>query len=278
MKLLTLSKFYRKFPDFKGKQRLGRMLFKKQIETEIDLVVKGKYDINYLLPNIKENIGYEIFINGIYEKETVDFICSKLTFGSIYIDIGANIGSIVIPVSKKMGNIHGLCIEASPTVYGYLEKNMLANQIENIKIINIAISDTDNKLVSFYSPSGQFGKGHMSGIIKEESINVETIKLDSLLQNYQIANPDFIKIDIEGFEYFAFKGAQSVLFQEKAPDILFEFEDWAESRAGLKPGSAQSFLLNSGYKLYKLEKNQLSLINSPLEKGSFMIYASKYSQ
>ena len=52
--------FFRWLPDFKGKQRLGRLLLRNKIKNFENLVVTGKYGINYLLPNLKEIISFEI--------------------------------------------------------------------------------------------------------------------------------------------------------------------------------------------------------------------------
>ena len=274
MSLLNI--FYRLLPDFKGKQRLGRLIFRKQIKTISNITVKGRHNIVYRLPNLKENIGYEIFINGIYEKETSSFIISKIPDGGIYIDIGANIGSIMLPVVKNKTNIKIICIEASRSVYSYLEENCRLNKLENIVLINRAISDKDNMVMNFYSPTGQFGKGHFSNEVNEEIDRIITIRLDTLLEKYTIAKPDFIKVDIEGYEYFAFKSAGNLLEDYSAPDFLFEFEDWAEGRvAGLKPGDAQSYLLEKGYKLFVLKRKRVERIKTPKLTGSAMIWATK---
>ncbi len=271
-----LNKIYRKLPDFTGKQRLGRLIFKKQIKKAKNLIVTGNYNINYRLPNLKENIGYEIFINGIYEKETSDFIISKIPEGGVYIDIGANIGSITIPVIKNKKNVKVICIEASRSVYSYLEANCRTNKLENIVLINKAISDKDDEVMNFYSPTGQFGKGHFSNDLNDEMEKVSTIRLDTLLKKYDITKPDFIKVDIEGYEYYAFKSAGEMLEVSAAPDILFEFEDWAEKRAaGLKPGDAQLYLLERGYKLFVLKKNGIERITTAKLIGSAMIWATK---
>jgi FkbM family methyltransferase len=39
---------------------------------------------------------------------------------------------------------------------------------------------------------------------------------------------NFIKIDVEGYEYTVFKGGKELLSQDDAPDIFLEFVDWAE--------------------------------------------------
>jgi len=62
---------------------------------------------------------------------------------------------------------------------------------------------------------------------------------------------DFIKIDVEGYEYHVFKGAETTLSRPDAPDILFEFVDWAEEKAaGIAIGDAQRILKSYGYRIF----------------------------
>ncbi|MBK9677728.1 MAG: FkbM family methyltransferase [Saprospiraceae bacterium] len=105
---------------------------------------------------------------------------------------------------------------------------------------------------------------------------VETITIEDLLKSQNIAKIDFIKIDIEGYEYFAFDGSKSTLLDQNAPDILFEFVDWAEDLAGVDKGVAQNFLRECGYQLYKLhESRALTPLDTILTKGDAVLFASK---
>jgi FkbM family methyltransferase len=272
-----IEQIFTMLPAFKGKQRLARNIFKNKIETEKNIAIKGKYNCRYLVPNLKENIGFELFINGVYEKETIEFILEKMPLHGTFLDIGSNIGAICLPVCKRRNDIKALAIEASPRVYSYLKKNIQSNAIENCITINKAVSDTDGQMVSFFSPEDLYGKGSMVAVFTNESEEIETITVDTLLNTNNIESLDFIKIDVEGFEYFAFKGAEKLLNAPNAPDILFEFVDWAEELTKTcKPGDAQKLLLEYGYCLWMIDnKNKQTPIYSPVTKGSLMIWATK---
>ncbi len=58
-----------------------------------------------MLPNIKENIGFELFINGVYEEEIINFIMDRLPKIGILIDIGANLRSYNHTDYEKYGLI-----------------------------------------------------------------------------------------------------------------------------------------------------------------------------
>jgi len=272
-----IGKLFRKFNDFRGKQRLSRLLMSRKLKSTHDILVEGKYNCNYLVPNIKEVIGFELYINGIFEEEFIQLILSKLKPNAVIIDLGANIGSISIPICKLRNDVSVIAVEASSIMYGYLKKNIELNGIINCEILHMAIWVNSESEVPFYLPEEQYGKGMID--MNKSSGNfelVKTISLDDLYNQYQCKKVDFLKVDIEGFEYFAFKGGAHLLKQADAPDILFEFIATAEKSAEpLEPGDAQAILFAYGYKLYKIEHSQLIEIKKPLTDSYAMIFATK---
>ena len=272
-----IEQLLRKLPLFKGKQRLARLLLRNKMAIGRDLQLTGKYGCAYKIPNIKENVGFELFINGVYEEEIIDLIIERLPANGVMLDIGANIGAIVIPVCKRRADISAIAIEASPRVYGYLQHNTALNNLQNCILINKAVTDKDNESVHFFSPEEKFGKGSLSSVFTKAAETVETISLDLLCKQNNYEEVDVIKIDIEGHEYGAFKGGAALLNKANAPDILFEFVDWAEDLAkDYKPGDAQQLLLDYGYKLFHLNnKGDLVKVSTPFTKGAAMIMATK---
>ena len=194
------------------------------------MLSSGEVDCIYKLPNLIENVGFDIYVNGIYEDSNIDLIVEHCRKSSCYIDIGANIGSIAIPVGKRLPGLHMLCVEASAKVYSYLDWNIRENQLENVKLFRKAVTDKDDSTVNFYSPDEKYGKGSMAPVFEKNAQSVETITLTKLIGGINLPDIGLIKVDVEGFEYFVFKGGCVPLEKESAPDILFEFVDWAEKQ------------------------------------------------
>jgi FkbM family methyltransferase len=273
-----IEKLFRKLPLFKGKQTLARLLFRKSVANKRSFWVRGKQNCEYLLPNLIENIGFEIFINGVYEEETSDFFADAIPLNGVFLDLGANIGAISIPLIKKRKDIKVVCVEAAPWIFTFLQKNLDRNHATNTIAINKALYYTDNEEINFYSQDDKFGKGSLSPVFSDEIIKVKTIKIDSLLKELNISKPDIIKIDVEGYEYHVFKGATELLSRKDAPDIVFEFVDWAEENAkGIAVGAAQKILIDMGYRIYHFNKQKKQMKESVdiLKKGFFMLFATK---
>jgi FkbM family methyltransferase len=272
-----LSSIFRKLPAFKGKHSLARFLLKHDINEKSNVIVKGAQGLVYKLPNLKESIGFEIYVNGVYEPAHIRLLVNNIPTNGTLLDLGANIGSICIPVSKLRPDIKIIAVEASPKVFEYLRYNVEMNNCQNIYIENFALSDSDGHQVAFYSPDEKFGKGSMSPVFTKVPEYVSTITLDSLIDKFKVDSVGFIKIDVEGYEGLVFRGGIRLLSSTTAPPILFEFADWAENLAmNVKCGDSQRILLDFGYKIHRVgSPRRLDPVKEVQTSGSAIFLAIK---
>ena len=143
----------------------------------------------------------EIFLNQIYSfTRTTD---SKLkTSQGVIIDIGANIGIATAYFKNTYPNTKLIAIEASPTNYLHLIKNIEVNKFQDTETMNCFVSNS-NALTKFYhnidKPGGSFGEGFKpKGSDNFEEFYVKTKKMSEIIQPYKNI---VIKIDVEGAEY-----------------------------------------------------------------------------
>ena len=249
---MALLSIYRQLPWFKGKLRLGKWMFKKYVEKEHPINLKAHYGIQYYLPNTIENVGIELLINGIYEQDIVRFLQHQIPDGAVYVDIGANIGSIGLPIIKHKKNIQYHAFEASPMVFEYLAKNIESNKIINATLINKLVHKDDAQSMKFYHGK-YYGKSSLAPTYSTEYVMVDSVSMDGYCRENNLNEIDWMKIDVQGFELYVFEGMQQLLQQKKINNILFEYEAWAEEEAGLKAGTAKNYMLNIGYDLFTLD-------------------------
>ena len=137
--------------------------------------------------------------------------------------LGAHIGSIVIPLAKLCKEL--IVFEANPDTFKLLSKNLVLNEIYNVKAYNKAVSD-ENKPLKFLinkdnsGGSKRFPSIKASGYFYDnpKQIKVDGVVLDKFLEKKSF---DLIFVDIEGSEYFAFKGMQKIFKQSKV--LITEF-------------------------------------------------------
>ncbi|HEY9705125.1 MAG TPA: FkbM family methyltransferase, partial [Allocoleopsis sp.] len=173
-----------------------------------------------------------------------------------------------------------LAVEASPKIVKYLKENMDLNNLNNVTVLEYAVTDKDDDEVNFYEPpSDHFGMGSIAPQFHSNPISVKTKTLDSIIKEEKISKVNVIKVDVEGYEALVFKGGEKLLTSLESPVIIFEFCDWAEERSGMKIGESQRILRDFGYKLWKLEdfmkvKRPLPL-EDILESGAEMLVGVK---
>lgn len=118
---------------------------------------------------------------------------------------------------------HGLSntiwIEANPKVYSMIES---INGLSSERVFNFAVSDSDDVPINLnVTNNGQSSsilelekhKIHHPHIFVSETIEVKTIRMDTLLgrNNISLDNYDFLNIDIQGAELLALKGFGDLL-------------------------------------------------------------------
>ena len=144
--------------------------------------------------------------------------------------------------------------------------------VEQVKCIHCAVAECEKGKVKFYeAPDSSFGMGSLAPQFSGEFIEVDTTTLDRCVPKLTSERVAVIKVDVEGFEWGVFKGAEFLLRRDK-PTVIFEFLDWAESRAGFETGAAQQLLLDQGYTLSVFERSEKK-IQTPQKSGAAMIVA-----
>jgi len=264
-----MYKILQKLPHFKGKLRLAKILTSNKKNPRTFSLKNG---LIITAPNLIENVSFELFVNGNYEKKYLNIIIENIPKHGVFIDVGANIGAISVLLAKQRPDIIIHAFEASPNVFKYLKLNKEQNSLINLHIYNLAIHSNDNLELPFFSPSLLNGKGSFSPVFTDVAEIVKTISLDSFFFKNKI-KPNFIKVDVEGYEALIFESMPNYLMEANSCPILFEFVDWAEKLANYEIGTAQKILLNYHYILNDMELN--IIINNPILKGSTMILGGK---
>jgi len=250
----ALSGLLRLIPDWlPGKSRLGRMLL-HPFELRVPATLIDRAGCRYVLPSYAEPIAQDIFTFGAYEAGTRDVILEFLSLSGTFIDVGANVGAITVPIAKARPRASIMCVEADPYIHRMLEDNVRWNGCTQVRTISCIAGIADDQLIAFYrAPKEKFGMGSVGPQFGAAPIMVKQRTLDTLLVEMNIDQVDVVKIDVEGAELGVLRGAQHLLASKKPPVVIFEFADWAEARIpGQQPGDAQGTLFSSGYRLFQL--------------------------
>ena len=206
----------------------------------------------YIEGNICEKRA--LFSPQIFDSDERGFIEKSAGDGSIFIDIGSNVGLYSLSLGSKYKNLHNAeihSIEPHPGLFKRLEFNISLNKDFPIKTHNLAIMD-NNK--DFYLKMNDINLGETI-VSNEGEVKVLGKKLETFLKDEGINKISVLKIDVEGNE-------EKILFPflKDENKKLFPKTIIIEQNNDLWDGSLLNLLKEYGYNTYKKTRMNIILL------------------
>ena len=174
--------------------------------------------------SVRDVLGRHLYKYGLHEPENSKFLLQtiKLGDGDIAIDIGANLGwySVLLNRISESGSTI-FAFEPDPNNFELLEFNLTKNDCSNVKAFNKAASDKNETLSLYKYPEKNRGRHSLLPQKNAQKVDVSAVSLDAFLDAELHSKVKFIKIDIEGYEFYALRGA--VLILKNCPMVMMEF-------------------------------------------------------
>ena len=188
------------------------------IVPKLALSPKSIFSLNLYSPALKfyvRGVTDDIYnVLPFREMDVHEAILGNLRSGDVFIDGGANIGYYTILGARAVGDGGTVvAIEAAKTTAKVLAYNLEINNITNAIVVNKAIqSNPDLKTTQLVLANGNYGmatvaKPGKNVFTQKLIVNVTTI--DNICHQYKHIR--MLKLDIEGAEYSALKGAADTL-------------------------------------------------------------------
>ena len=202
------------------------------------------------------------------EPEVTKIINKHVTPGMTVLDIGANTGGHTLMFAKNVGPSGRVyAFEPMSEAVRRLERNIELNHFENIIVEHKGLSDVEHvekAYFTFYGPMDGVQPEH----VKED---VNFIKLDDYVEQIGINSIDFVKIDVDGYEYKVLKGGIQT-FCKYMPMMIIEIGFGYQERFGGNLDFLLNLLCSFGYNFYseKLEllKNKKEILNYLPKEGA----------
>jgi FkbM family methyltransferase len=229
---------------------------------EIHLATDG--DLNYALFKHNDIVSNAVRSGG-YEKELQE-LSSKLLEGhteGIVLDIGANLGSYVVPLARHHAHLQFEAFEPQRIVYYQLCANTFLNRLSNVYAHNVGLSN-EQRITSYVLPN----------YAEETNIGAFSIDFDTRLKDYEVKSEGvtermiiipldsmqyekvrLIKIDVEGHELQVLQGAEHTLRENNYPPIIFEAWTWKFPE---KRQAVFAHLESLGYAITQIGQNNLA--------------------
>ena len=252
--VIILTAFYSKLPlkPFRGVLRkLYDLYIKYETASGNRTVVARIRGITYEL-DLTEAIDRSIYYRGCFEPMTTAIISKYVKPGMTVFDIGANIGCHTLPCTKLVGrNGKVIAFEPMPWAASRLKRNIDLNNFNNIILEKFALSEVSAKR-SVYFRSSWTLDGTLDGISaldSEGSRDVDFVTLDEYVERNNISKIDFIKLDVDGYEYKVIRGGVNSIAKFK-PVMIIEFGKYTLREYGDSLEDLIDLLASIGYSFY----------------------------
>lgn len=178
----------------------------------------------------------------LFEKFILSFVKQFIDPDKNILDIGANIGvhSVVYSNYLKHGNVYSF--EPQKVIYDLLVSNLHVNNCKNVIAYNFGASNVDDTFYMNAHYDTLDNQGAFRICSKDEStgLTIQCKRIDDL----NIENVGYVKIDVEGHEYETLLGMQTLLEKNK-PNLLIEIHESSPTK-----NNVLMFLEKIGYCQY----------------------------
>ncbi|HRY32589.1 MAG TPA: FkbM family methyltransferase [Bacteroidales bacterium] len=208
-------------------------------------------------PVIDAGVERSLYRFGTYEAGTLYWMKQLLAEGGCFADVGANIGLMSLHASRLVGEKgRVIAFEPNPVTRELLLRNIALNGCNNIRVESYAISaeskegkiydrwDVNRGGATLIKPSGD-----------ATSYDIREISLTAWFEGQ--TGPDLVKIDIEGYELEALKGARGLLESEKPPVLIIECSAVRAAGYHMDVRDIFDLLTGCGYRVFKSKKEKI---------------------
>ena len=195
-----------------------------------------------------------VFVTGRYEPNEFGLLSRILKPGMTFIDVGANIGLYTLFAARHVtekGRV--IAIEPSNREMAILRDNIERNALKNVALFPVALSDHATEVELLVAPMRHAGHNTLGAFGYNTPLDhrerISTIRLDDLVGTQDLERVDVIKMDIEGAELAALRGASETL-QRHQPALLLELSDRVLHHQKATSRDVLVLLAGHGYRVY----------------------------
>jgi len=225
----------------------------KLIKTKID-------NLDFWYRDDDKFIGQRIALRK-YEQYETALLKSQIISESVCVDVGANIGYYTLLMAGRAKKV--FAIEPDRESFLILKKNVEENNLKNVTLLNIAMS---NKKEKKYLIKDCDNLGN-SKIDDKKGLLINTDTLDNILTNEQYIS--LIKIDVQGWETEVIEGTKKIIERDK-PALFLEY---TPGEYGNK--KMINFLKNTYQNIWSI--NDFAQVPWPIYKGVKIIDGCEYT-
>lgn len=218
---------------------------------------------------------------GAYESKDFTMLLALIPKGGVLVDVGANIGWYTVHAALQDPAARVIAIEPIPRSFDYLTEAIARNALTNVTAINAAAAAEPGSLTLYVDGgiSGAASAAPSTGEAGLDAIKCDAVTLDSVVAEHG-GRADVLKLDIEGAELFALRGAASVLSTQR-PIVFAEMLRKLAKPFGYHPNEIIELMRGHGYDCYRAEAGRLirfaSMDEETVETNFYFLHPEQHA-
>lgn len=183
------------------------------------------------------------------------FLRRTLSPGDVAVDVGANIGIYTQLLSRWVGPtglVHSF--EPSPENFGRLKS--ATRKLGNVRLSHAAVGESSRRTTLYVSDKLNVDhRAYLPEGNSRHTVPIEMMALDDYFEPGQ--RVDLIKMDIQGYELHALRGASRVLADNPSANLLLEFWPYGLKQAGANWNDLIATLKSKNMAVHEVAKHGL---------------------
>jgi len=208
-----------------------------------------------------------ISIEGVWGELDTQIFKNSIKEGDIVVDVGASIGYYTMIAAKIVGN-KGKVFAFEPDTKNFeiLKKNVEINKYHNVTLEQKAVSNITGK-INLYSSEGIGFHSTVNPHSTDPALPIESVSLDDYFRELNFLDKiDFVKIDVEGAEFWVLNGMTAILKQSVNLKIYTEFMKYFLVQVGIKPEDMLRLLSDNGFNFSYADDSKKCVVSTNIHK------------
>jgi FkbM family methyltransferase len=200
-----------------------------------------------------------------FEPLETGLVSELLGRADVFVDLGANVGYYTC-LARSVG-LRCVAIEPLQSNLRFLLRNIAENGWSDVEVLPVALSDSTGVARLHGGGTGASLLRDWEGTAETFAAYVPTARLDDLLGDRFAGLQLLVKMDVEGTEAAALKGAVDTLGRTPRPMWLVEI-GLAEHRRHANPWFAETFrmFLDRGYQGFAVAPEPIPIVMKAVEQ------------
>lgn len=208
-------------------------------------------------------VDTEIYTKGVWEEDILLEIKKHITRDSVCLDIGSNIGQHALYMSQIAVNGTVYAFEPVPKLAQQIQQSVVANNIHNITVCHFGLSNKNETRDIYLNNLNMGNTTFKKRLGASDVIQVETKLFDDFWGDTR--KIDFIKIDIEGYEYYCLLGMKKTL-EKYHPTMIIEFSPIFYNKMNISSADFLQYIFGFGYKIYDLDDTKKKILSEGIQE------------